>query len=182
MVRDKLLNTYLITKPRYLRGFVIVNLDGIKFVSLSKTIAMKKLIISLFIIVAFYSCNSTKKVSKSSDEINTSEQDTVRIANDELEYEIIIIEPGFNAWLVSTARPEGYYSQSFLEARNLVYVNEWNRRVLNATQHNPNLYEMQIDYRQGTDYGYEVNYKLYNYFIYFQRKYKQKLAGFVPRI
>ncbi|MGJ8739147.1 MAG: DUF6146 family protein, partial [Zobellia laminariae] len=30
--------------------------------------------------------------------------------------------------------------------------------------------------------GYEVNYKLYNYFIYFQRKYNQRLGPFVPRI
>ena len=41
---------------------------------------------------------------------------------------------------------------------------------------------MQIDYQAHIDYGYEVNYKLYNYFIYFQIQYKQRLAGFVPRI
>jgi hypothetical protein len=153
-----------------------------KFVSLSKTITMKKLILIICFISAFYSCNSTRQTSISSEEIAISDQDTVRIANDELEYEIIIIEPGFNNWLVTTARPEGYYSQSFLESRNLLYVAEWNRRVINSTQYNPNLYEMQIDYQQGIDYGYEVNYKLYNYFIYFQRRYKQKLAGLIPRI
>jgi len=163
-------------------SFWLRRVDGIKFVSLIKTIIMKKFILLICVTLAFYSCNSTKKIASSTDEINKSEQDTVRIANDELEYEIIIIEPGFNTWLVSTARPEGYYSQSFLEARNLVYVNEWNRRVLNGTRFDRNLYELQIDYRQGIDYGYEVNYKLYNYFIYFQRRYKQKLAGFVPRI
>lgn len=143
---------------------------------------MKNLLLLVCLTIVFYSCNSTKKISKSPEEIALSEQDTVRIANDDIEYEIIIIEPGFNVWLITTARPEGYYSQSFLEARNIVYVNEWNRRVLNSAQYDPNLYELQIDYRQGTDYGYEVNYKLYNYFIYFQRRYKQKLAGFVPRI
>ena len=136
----------------------------------------------LCITVAFYSCNSTKQTSTPNEEIAISDQDTVRIANEELEYEIIIIEPGFNVWLVSTARPEGYYSQSFLESRNLLYVAEWNRRVINGTQYDPSLYEMQIDYQQGIDYGYEVNYKLYNYFIYFQRRYKQKLAGYIPRI
>ena len=136
----------------------------------------------MFTIIGFYSCNSSKKITSTSEEVNVSEQDTVRIANDELEYEIIIIEPGFNVWLITTARPEGYYSQSFLESRNVQYVAEWNRRVLNSTQFDPNLYELQIDYRQGTDYGYDVNYKLYNYFIYFQRRYKQKLAGYVPRI
>ena len=143
---------------------------------------MKKLVLLICFITAFYSCNSSKRIASSSDEVNVIEEDTVRIANNDLEYEIIIIEPGFNTWLITTARPEGYYSQSFLESRNIQYVAEWNRRVLNSTQFNSNLYEMQIDYRQGTDYGYEVNYKLYNYFIYFQRRYKQKLAGYVPII
>ena len=42
---------------------------------------------------------------------------------------------------------------------------------------------VQIDkVQQGIDYGYDVNYKLYNYFIYFQLTYKQQLTGFIPRI
>lgn len=114
--------------------------------------------------------------------VNIQEQDTVRIANDSLEYEILIIEPGFNTWLVSRARPEGYYSQQFLENRNIIYVNEWNYRVTQPGRFNPNLYEMQINYQPGIDYGYDVNYKLYNYFIYFQMTYNQRLAGFIPRI
>jgi hypothetical protein len=108
--------------------------------------------------------------------------DTVTIANNELEYEIIIIEPGFNFWLVSQARPEGFYSQSYLENRNIIYATEWNNRVLQPQRYNPSLYEMRVDYQQGIDYGYEVNYKLYNYFIYFQLTYKQRLGPFTPRI
>jgi hypothetical protein len=61
-------------------------------------------------------------------------------------------------------------------------VQAWNDRVLQPFAYNPNLYEMQIDYQPNIDYGYEVNYKLYNYFVYFQLTYKQRLAGFVPRI
>lgn len=108
--------------------------------------------------------------------------DTVTIASDKTEYEITIIEPGFEFWLQSIARPEGYYSQSFLESRNRIYVNEWNRRVVSPFQFPPQLYEWQIDYQNTTDYGYEVNYKLYNYFVYFQRKYKQRLGPFAVRI
>jgi hypothetical protein len=109
-------------------------------------------------------------------------EDTVEIESDKTEYEIIIIEPGFNTWLQSIARPEGYYSQSFLENRNQLYVVNWNQRVLQPLRYNPNLYELQIDYQPHIDYGYEVNYKLYNYFIYFQRKYGQRLGPFLPRI
>ena len=113
---------------------------------------------------------------------NKTEGDTILIASDKTEYEIIIIEPGFNFWLLSIAKPEGYYSQSFLENRNQIYVITWNQRVLQPAQYDPNLYQLQINYDTNIDYGYEVNYKLYNYFIYFQRKYNQRLGPFLPRI
>ncbi len=150
-----------------------------------------------FYIIAFFcfiltivssSCNSSKTASNTtiSDEekvaFNQVEGDTITISSDKTEYEITIIEPGFNAWLVSTARPEGYYSQSFLENRNNIYVTEWNLRTNQPFNFNPNLYELQINYDRNIDYGYEVNYKLYNYFIFFQRKYNQRLGSFIPRI
>ncbi|WP_066218580.1 DUF6146 family protein [Formosa haliotis] len=144
---------------------------------------MKALVYIFIIAICFVGCHSTKpKVASGTSEVNLTENDTVRIENDSLEYEIIIIEPGFNYWLASTARPEGYYTQQFLESRNYVMVVEWNNRVINPGRYDPNLYELTIDYRPNIDYGYEVNYKLYNYFIYFQIKYNQKLSGFVPRI
>lgn len=133
-----------------------------------------------------YSCSSTAKTITTSDDekiaFNKTEGDTITIANEETEYEIIIIEPGFNFWLQSIAKPEGFYSQSYLENRNLIWVNEWNQRVRQPQRYNPNLYELTIDYNAFTDYGYDVNYKLYNYFIYFQRKYNQRLGTFIPRI
>ena len=145
---------------------------------------MKTILYILVIFGVIISCNTPKNMSSTKNERleNAKLSDTVTIANDDLEYEIIIIEPGFNAWLAGTARPEGFYSQQYMENRNLIYVNEWNNRVMQPLRYNPRLYEMQIDYRSGIDYGYEVNYKLYNYFIYFQLTYNQQLAGFVPRI
>lgn len=113
---------------------------------------------------------------------NSKSNDTIKIANDSLEYEIVIFEPGFNFWLNSVARPEGYYNQNFLENRNRLLVLEWNNRVRQPQLFDPNLYILPIDYNYNIDYGYEVNYKLYYYFVYFQRKYNQRLTGFVPRI
>ncbi len=150
---------------------------------------MKKILLILSIVllaVLIGSCSGSKKAVTISDEekmtFNQKEGDTVQISSDKTEYEIIIIEPGFNFWLQGIAKPEGYYSQSFLENRNQLYVLEWNQRVLQPLRYDPNLYELQINYESNIDYGYEVNYKLYNYFIYFQRKYNQRLGPFVPRI
>ena len=144
------------------------------------------ILIGLMFGMALTSCTSQKSTLDVSSEekalFDSNDEEPVEIANDETEYEIIIIEPGFNTWLNSIARPEGYYSQSFLENRNAIMVINWNQRVLNPMRWNPNLYEMQINYDPSIDYGYEVNYKLYNYFIYFQRKYNQRLGAFIPRI
>ena len=143
---------------------------------------MKRIIQLLIIALLIISCSSSQKISGNNTLLNTSDDDIVLIANDDLDYEITIIEPGFNAWLLSIARPEGYYSQNFMETRNHQMVINWNNRVLQPQQYDINLYEMQIDYDSNTDYGYDVNYKLYNYFIYFQLTYKQQLSSFVPRI
>lgn len=138
----------------------------------------------LIIVLSFFiiSCSTSYNPKTQTADNNTAVNDTVRIANDEIEYEVIIIEPGFNAWLASRAMPRDYYSQSYLEARNNVWVIEYNSRVLQSFRYDPNLYPMQIDYRRGIDYGYEVNYLLYNYLVYFQLTYKQKLGGFQARI
>ena len=132
------------------------------------------------ILVSLYSCKtSTPPFSKTNKTIAT-QNDTVRIANDELQYEVIIIDPGFSTWLNSMALPRNYYSQSYLENKNRIWINEWNSRVSQPQRYSPNLYEMTIDYDPTINYGSEVNYLIYNYMIYFQNTYKQKLFGNVP--
>jgi len=143
---------------------------------------MKNLILIVLIGIGIASCKTSDRSLSVSEEIDLTKQDTVRIADEESDYEIIIIEPGFNSWLAGRARPEGFYTQQFLENRNAQYVVAWNNRVLDPSRFDPNLYQMQIDYNAFTDYGYEVNYKLYYYFIYFQLNYKQQLTSLTPRI
>lgn len=141
---------------------------------------MKKLIFIIAILSIIIGCSSSKPITDNK-ETNSKTSDTIKIANEELEYEVIIIDGGFSSWLNSFAKPRGYYSESYMQNRNQIYVTEWNRRVMQPQQYNPTLYEMQINYDSNTKYGYEVNYLIYNYFIYFQMTYKQQLAGFVPR-
>ncbi|RZN81361.1 MAG: hypothetical protein EVB11_10480 [Winogradskyella sp.] len=145
---------------------------------------MKKLLSFLTLILLLASCKSVDSPKPVSNEREESlvANDTVVIDSEENSYEIIVIEPGFNGWLASTARPRHYYSQNFMESRNRIYVNNWNIRVNQPLQFDASLYDMRIDYNNREDYGYEINYKLYNYFIYFQLKYKQKLGPFTPRI
>lgn len=139
---------------------------------------MKNLLLILLITIFAFSCKTS--VNSAHSNINKSQAevgDTLTISSDQLEYDIIIIEPGFSAWLASIAKPEGFYDQYYLESKNRRYVIEWNTRVLQPQRFNTNLYEMRINYQAGVDYGYEVNYKLYNYFVFFQNTYKQNLLG-----
>ena len=132
---------------------------------------MRAVLLILLAIVAMASCNSTKGTTTSPE---GSPQDTIRIANDSLEYEVIIIENGFYNWLV-TQFPEEYYSLGFLENQNRFYVAEYNRRVINPLSYDKDLYLVPINYDPKISYGKEVNYLLYNYFVYFEKTYNQKL-------
>lgn len=123
----------------------------------------------------FFTCKSSDNTITNNKETDiVSQQDTIRIENEELEYEIIIIENGFEMWLAQQP-PMTYYSDFYLANKNLFYVSEWNRRVALPGTYNPNLYEQMIQYDFNIDYGKEVNYKLFMYFKFFQKKYNQRL-------
>ncbi|MEW7278064.1 DUF6146 family protein [Aquimarina sp. 2201CG1-2-11] len=133
---------------------------------------MKNCALILLVGIFIFSCSTTKNRNMNVTS-TASLSDTVRIANDSLEYEILIIEPGFNAWVISQ-RPRGYFSEVFLENRNRLYVMEYNQRVIQPLQFDPNLYPFQINYDPNIRYGYEVNYLLYHYFLFFEQQFRQR--------
>lgn len=135
-------------------------------------ISNKQLFILFSLGFLIYACG-TSPIKKES----TAKEEPVVIANDSLEYEIIIIDPGFNYYLNAIAQPKGFYSQNYLERRNIIWVTNWNIRAQEPTRFGTTIYENVIDYQTGIDYGYEVNYKLFNYFLFAQRKYNIDLGG-----
>jgi hypothetical protein len=141
---------------------------------------MRKLLFLIPIASFFlFSCNSNKKVSQESPEKLTS--DTIHISNPDLEYDVIIIDGGFTSWFNSYAKPKNFYSQSYLEVRNRIWVMEWNNRARNSLRYG-SIYDMEINYDNTTNYGYHVNYMIYNYLVYFQITNRQQLGGFPARI
>ena len=139
---------------------------------------MKKILIMLVVLTGLLSCKTqTLNTAKTSNKI---EGDTVKISNNDLQYEVIIIDGAFVNWLNTRAFPRGHHSETFLENRTRSYVTEWNIRAMQSNRYDKNLYEMQINYDSSIKYGYEVNYLIYNYMIYFQNTYNQRLYGLVP--
>lgn len=140
---------------------------------------MKALVYPALILAFVIGCTTNKSLTTTGQA--SAQNDTIRIANDSIEYEVIIIDGGFNTWLNTTAKRRGYYSQNYLETRNILWVTEWNNRY-RTQMNNQHLYLMPIDYRQGINYGYEVNYLLFNYLTYYQLKNNIRLGGFSPRM
>lgn len=144
------------------------------------------ILIILLVCAAIFGCSTTvtanaeKTVAQGKNLIGPADNDTVRIANDSLEYEVIIIDPGFNSWLYSRAKPRGFYEQAYMENRNRFWVTEWNIRATQPMRYG-NMYLQPIDYDARTNYGYEVNYLLFNYLVYFQNANNQNLGGVLPR-
>ncbi|WBX71728.1 DUF6146 family protein [Tenacibaculum retecalamus] len=124
----------------------------------------------IILIIFFYACGSSSIKNKT-----TVKEEPVVIKNDSLEYEITIIDIGFTTYLNTIARSPGFHSQFYLENKNRRYVSVWNSRVNNPINFNTNIYENIIDYNQNVNYGYDVNYKLFNYFEFAQRKYRMTL-------
>jgi uncharacterized protein YcfL len=71
---------------------------------------MKRSIVLLFSgLLILVACNASQN-KKKIEEKSHLESDTIRIANKEIEYEVLIIDIGFSSWFNSNAKPRNYYS------------------------------------------------------------------------
>ena len=145
----------------------------------------KILFISLMLLFSYCGSNKTGDSDALSSSKNASTKVTINQAEDpddkdgdgdDVEYQIDFFDAGFQPYLETIAKPKGYYSLNYLENHNVQYVSEWNIRVNQPFKYNPNIYESAIDYDPSIDYGYDVNWELYNYFQYVMNKYNFDLG------
>ena len=131
---------------------------------------MKKTVgVILVILVAIQS------VGLSQEKIYREQIKADTVSADSMEYRLIILDPGFDSWL-ATKPSKDFYSNEYYAQKNRLYVAEWNHRYL--TSHNNDLYDNYIEYKPNTDYGMDINYRLYYYFRYFEEKNHIKLLDY----
>ncbi|UII25218.1 DUF6146 family protein [Fulvivirga maritima] len=96
--------------------------------------------------------------------------------NEDGEYELIIIDSGYDRWLSRYAKPANYYSLAYYEQKNTFYANSWNEKVGRGAYFRDENYpfENRIDYDPTIDYGLELNYRLFTYFKYIEEVYGQR--------
>lgn len=98
-------------------------------------------------------------------------QNMILDRGEEDEYEIHIIDSGFDRWFSTHARPMNFHSQEYYESMNYRYVTAWNEKVATHGFRPNSPFQQRIDYQPHIDYGPEVNYKLYYYFKYVEAIY-----------
>lgn len=136
---------------------------------------MRILFFCLFCLGILYSCATQNQTKSSEDKELTFEE------NEEGEYDIVVFDAQYNTFLNSVAYPMNYYSEAYYKNRNTFMVTEWNLRFNQPMRYDPNLYEVRIDYNSQIDYGYEFEYKLYNFFMFIEWKYGVDLDNRVNR-
>ena len=136
---------------------------------------MKYNILFLFMVVFLVSCGINKKLAR----VDIKNQDNVK--SDSVEYELIIFDPGFDAWYVSNSKPIWYHSKEYYETWNHQYVVSWNSKAISS--HFSKYFETTIDYDFTIDYGSELNHKLFYYFQYVEKVLKINIlpAGTGPK-
>ena len=90
---------------------------------------------------------------------------------EETQYELIVDEPGFNTWMATNAKPIGFYSKTYYETKNRIYVSDWNEKVTAFRHRRRSPFTEIINYDFTIDYGIELNYQLFNYFKFMHQKF-----------
>jgi hypothetical protein len=128
-------------------------------------IAMKNLIIPMFIMMLAWSCSSSQKAGSS--------DKSTSIAIDSTEYEITIIDNEFDLWYQMNYSPAKDYSNEYYRGKNQIGVSNWNNYFNRGRYHR--VIENYLYYDNSVDYGIEVNRKLYWYFKFVEENYRLRL-------
>lgn len=123
---------------------------------------MRLHLLVFFAAVLLASCTATRKLG--SVELSNLEKEV----SDSVKYELVVLDPGFESWFIAHSRPSWYHSQSYYENWNKQYVTEWNAKAMSARH--SKMFHSSIDYDPFTDYGLEINHKLFYYFQYVERE------------
>ncbi len=129
---------------------------------------MKNLLYIFICLQIFMSCSTNLATTKESNSLSFEK-------NEENEYDIIVLDPQYETYLASIAKPLNFYSENYYKNKNQIYVTEWNIRHSQPFAYDPDFYAVRIDYNSNMDYGIKLEYKLYNFFEFIKWKYKVDL-------
>jgi hypothetical protein len=142
-----------------------------------KEVAMKRFVLFL-ILPVLAGCGPYQQIAdttgKSSHILNISKDN-----QDQDQYDIVIIDPGFDNWFETTWNPAVDHPEKYYDLWNDQYVAAWNYK---ATQMgSSDVFDSVINYDPGTDYGMKVSRTLYYYFRYVEIVKKTQILDYKRR-
>ena len=136
---------------------------------------MKKFIFWIGILLLVTSCTMHKQVVKTEPSaaktIAEKKAQTVAIEqNDTAKYEVNILDPHFQSWYATHNIQSQYRPLSYYEFWNRRYVEAWNIKAMNPIRYP--FFQVIVGYDPTADYGFELNHKLFYYFMYVEHELK----------
>lgn len=135
---------------------------------------MKQVLFLLMIILFAAACKTQKSV------VNVSKSEVQAGAEDSVEYDVEMFDHKFDIWYEQYKKPSMYRSQSYYESWNRQYVTAWNAKCARGGKDWP--FEPVVGYNPNEDYGFELNHKLFYYFMYVENVLKIKILPGGPSI
>lgn len=133
---------------------------------------MKKLIVFAILSAFVLSCSAAKKPKLEDQKPSIATQKKTDSAD---EWEITVFDAEYETFVTARAQPKSMFTESSLKSRNTILVNEWNSRFYSGV--NRNFYEVAIDYDSKENYGFEFEYRMYQFFAYCNWKYGIQFTG-----
>ncbi len=135
---------------------------------------MKQIILIVIAFLFVLACSTPKGVVK----IEENKDEMVAV-EDSIEYQLETFDSKFETWYALHNNPSQYRSQQYYENWNRQYVNAWN---YNATQPGKSsFFEPIVGYEPNIDYGFELNHRLFYYFMYVERVLKIEIMPGGPQ-
>lgn len=135
---------------------------------------MKRTLIWIGILVVAVSCSTQKQVAeKKARPVEIEQKDSVQ-------YDLETFDGRFETWYILQNNPAQYHSQSYYKMWNQRYVSAWDEKAMNP-QRNP-FFEPIVGYNPATDYGFELNHKLFYYFQYVEHVLKIPILSDGPHV
>jgi len=125
---------------------------------------MKKFVFLCAVLAIFGSCASRKNLVK----IVPLPVD-VEVA-DSVSYELVVFDNHFETWYQLKNSPALSHSQDYYENWNRQYVTAWNLKSMEPGRNG--FFEPIVGWEPTADYGFELNHKLFYYFMYVEHELK----------
>ena len=133
---------------------------------------MKQMLFLAAVLLMGYACSTSRNTPR------ILANDTLEAATDSVEYELKTFDTGFESWYALQNRPAQYRSESYYENWSRQYVSAWNYK---ATQPGNRFFETIIGYDPITDYNFELDHKLFYYFLYVENVLKIQIMPGGPQ-